>query len=720
MKKITRLLAAGLVALFLMPAFLSLQVNADGGVAINSSNFPDSGFRAAVSSYDTDHNGVLSDAECNAVSNIHCENMGVRSLQGIQYFPNITGLWCLNNNISSMDLSHNTHLVGIWCSNNNFTSLDFTGLPELEWVYCFDNDLRSLNVSNNPNLAYLECNSNPNLGTLDVSHNTKLENLFCSSCGLTSLNVSNNPMLCELDCFKNNLTSLNLSACPKLKRLDIWDNPNLGNVNISNLSELEFYNCANTGATNLDMRYNPQLMLLICGYNPSLTSLNVTNNPRLADLRIDCDYNLSSLDITHNPQLYYLQAFGLHLTSLNISNNPHLVAAYTRGVKADESHLGKPIHSYTIEYGGSDEYFEDLTHSIIVDDECSVITSGGTANAPDVYINYNDAYAGSSQQFATRGEAIQILYEMAGSPAISGSSGFTDIAGSPYANAIRWGEANNICFGSPMICSNTFRPDDLISREDFALMAHRFATRMGFGSAFDYGRTDWFSDFSQIDYYGWGAFTWSIQWGVLTSGGNNCYPHGRMTRNDLIAGANRIFNLDEGASYSARVGGNGPGTATWNSSTSNPSSSASSSFGGASSGAPSGVEIPSSALSANGGEVGDFVDRLYLVVLQRQPDPTGKDHWLSLLNNSTTGADVARGFFFSQEFLSRQLTDEEFLEILYATFFGRTPDDTGRTYWLNKMRNGMTREAVISGFVNSVEWANLCVRYNIRSGATTN
>jgi len=125
-------------------------------------------------------------------------------------------------------------------------------------------------------------------------------------------------------------------------------------------------------------------------------------------------------------------------------------------------------------------------------------------------------------------------------------------------------------------------------------------------------------------------------------------------------------------------------------------------------------------LSANGGEVGDFVDRLYLVVLQRQPDPTGKDHWLSLLNNSTTGADVARGFFFSQEFLSRQMTDEEFLEILYATFFGRTPDDTGRTYWLNKMRNGMTREAVISGFVNSVEWANLCVRYNIRSGGTTN
>lgn len=689
MKHVSRLLVGGLIAALLLPSFGSIRVNADGGVAINSANFPDGNFRSVVSTYDTDHNGFLSDAERLGVNNIHCENKGISSLQGIAYFPNITGLWCLNNNISSWDLSGNTHLVGIWCSDNNFTSLDFTGLNELEWVYCFNNDLRSLNVSNNPNLAYLECNSNPNLGSLNVSNNTKLENLFCSDCGLTSLNLANNPLLCELDCFNNNLTSLNLSACPRLKRLDIWNNPNLGNVNITNLSELEFYNCAKTGATSLNMSGNPQLMLLICGYNPGLTSLNVTNNPRLADLRIDCDYSLPSLDLSHNPQLYYLQAFGLHLTSLNISNNPHLVAAYTRGTRADESHLGKPIHSYTIEYGGSDEYFEDLTHCIVVDDECTVITSGGSASTADVYVNTNDAYAGTNQDFVTRGQAIQLLYEMAGSPAVSGSSRFSDVAGSPYANAIRWGETNNICFGAPLICSDTFKPNELISREDFALMAHRFATRMGFGSAFDYGRTDWFADFSRIDYYGWGAFTWAVQFGVLSTNGSNCYPHGRMTRNDLVAGANQIFHLDEAASYSARVNGNGVATG-----------------------------IAAGGTTTASADVGGFIDRLYLVVLQRQPDPVGKEHWINLLNNGSTGADCASGFFFSQEFLSRQLSDEQFLEILYSTFFDRNSDPEGRSYWLGQLRNGMSRRDVITGFVNSVEWANLCVRYNIRSGGT--
>lgn len=558
MKYLSRLLAGGLVAAFLLPCFGGIRVNADSGIAINSSNFPDPGFRYVVSGFDTDHNGYLSDAERNIVGNIHCESMGITSLQGIEYFPNLVGLWCLRNNLTSMDLSQNTHLVGVWCSENDFTSLDFTGLNELEWVYCFENDLRSLNIRNNPNLAFLECNKNPNLGSLDLSGNSKLENLFCSECGLTSLDVSNNPLLCDLTAFTNHLTSLDLSACPRLKRLDIWDNPNLGDVYIGHLSELEFYNCANTGATYLDMSGSPQLQQLICGYNPTLTYLNVTNNPRLADLRLDCDYNLPTLDVSHNQQLYYLQAFGLHITSLDISNNPHLLPAYTRGAVADESHLGKPIHSYTLEYGGSDEYFEDLTHSLIVDDECRVITSGGTAaTVPDSYINDNDAYAGTNQQFATRGQAIQQFYELAGSPAVSGSSRFTDVAGSPYANAIRWGEINNICFGSPIACSDTFNPDDPICREDFALMAHRFAGVMGYGTSFDYGRTDWYEDFVEIDYYGWGAFTWAIQFEVLNTSNNYCYPHGRMTMSEVQAGANKVFDLDEAASYSSRVNANG-------------------------------------------------------------------------------------------------------------------------------------------------------------------
>ena len=491
---------------------------------------------------------------------------------------------------------------------------------------------------------------------------------------------------------------------------------------ISGLTGLEFYNCAKTGATSLDMSNQPNLMLLFCGYNgETLRSLNIRNNPRLADLRIDCDYNLPSLDLSGNPQLYYLQAFGLHITSLDISHNPSLIAAYTRGAVEDCSHLGKPIHSYTLEYGGSNEYFEDLTHCIVVDDECTVITAGGNpANASNCYINTNDGHG--SEQFATRGEAIQLLYELAGSPSVGGSSRFNDVAGSPYANAIAWGAANNICFGYPGICSDSFCPNEMISREDFALMAHRFAGYMGFGTAFDYGRTDWFDDFYAIDYYGWGAFTWAIQFGVLNPVGNSCCPHGRVTTAELHAGANQIFHLDPAASYSSRVSANGLGNGGGAASTGASSGGSSSGGGGGSSsggGAPAAAPAGGGSPAAAGGVEG-FIDRLYRVVLERDPDPVGKAHWLELLNNGATGADIARGFFFSQEFLarSRQLTDEEFLEILYSTFFDRTPDAGGRAHWLNMMNNGMSRSTVYGGFINSVEWSNLCVRFGIPSGGT--
>ena len=562
MKRLSKLLGGIATAAILLQGLGGLPVHAAGGVYINSSTFPDASLRSIISGrdYDADGNGYLSPSEISRIKNLHCENSNVYSLQGIEYLSSLEGLWCLNNHISSMDLSGNPELKGIWCSHNDFTSLDFTGCPKLEWVYCYNCQLTSINVRNNPELAYIECNANPNLHTLDFSQNTKLENIFASSCGLTSIDVSNCPRLCELAAFKNNLTSLNLSNNPLLKRLDIWDNENLAYVDISNLSQLEYYNVANTAMTSLDMSANPQLMYLVASYNEQMTSINIRNNPRLCQLHLECDYNLGSLDLSGNPQLYFLQAFGMgNLNTLDISNNPFLIAAYQRGVVKDEtSHLGAPIHSYTINYGGSLDPFDVLMHMICKDDDMELITTGGNPNVNMSYIDTNDGHSGS-EQFATRGQAIQLLYEMCGSPAVSGSTRFVDVAGTSYESAVKWGQDNNICFGYPNICADTFCPNELITKEDFALMAHRVALYKGFGTACDYGRTDWFNDFLSIDFYAWVPFTWAVQWEVVTVNTNTncCYPHGRMTMTELQNGANKIFNLNPNASYSAQVNGNG-------------------------------------------------------------------------------------------------------------------------------------------------------------------
>ena len=51
----------------------------------------------------------------------------------------------------------------------------------------------------------------------------------------------------------------------------------------------------------------------------------------------------------------------------------------------------------------------------------------------------------------------------------------------------------------------------------------------------------------------------------------------------------------------------------------------------------------------------DFVTRLYQQCLGREPDPTGHSFWVNALQTGqNTGADVAYGFVFSDEFQNRQ------------------------------------------------------------------
>ena len=146
------------------PMLHATPVLAEADIPITAQYFPDDNFRAVVSQkYDTNHDNVLAWSERKNIMNLKCENSDIYSLAGVEYFPNIQGLWCLNNHISNWDLSGNKDLVGIWCSHNDFTSLDFTGLDNLEWVYCYNCKLTSINFKNNPKLGYLECNANPNL-----------------------------------------------------------------------------------------------------------------------------------------------------------------------------------------------------------------------------------------------------------------------------------------------------------------------------------------------------------------------------------------------------------------------------------------------------------------------------------------------------------------------------------------------------------------------------
>jgi len=511
-------------------------------VAITAAAFPDPNFRAVVTaSCDHDKNGILDAGELSSTINLYCEGRNIRSLKGVEYFTNLQGLWCKDNAITALDLRNNKDLRGVWCSGNPLTALDFSSNPELVWVYCYDCALRSLNVSGNPKMAFIECNTNP-LPVLDVSHNPELEHLTCGSCELTALDLTHNTKLAHLDAFRNHLTSLDVTHNPKLKRLDIWDNTGLGSIDVSQNPGLQYYNCAHNGAAAIDVSRNPELQKLICSYN-QISVLDLSRNPKLVYLDCACN-SIGALDLTHNCRLFFLQAFTNPFTALNLGNNPLLVKTVAEGVRQAEYAVCCG-HSWTIDYGTDLEYFLCIDDTVTLSNTPVAVPESQTATAPSAFPTPADPL--------TREAVVQFLYDLAGRPAVAGTaSRFTDAApGSPYTAALIWADQNHICGGSPDISSDTFGMGQYITRQDLIFMLYRYADCMGYNSAFDFGRSDDFADYYEIDYYAWEAFTWAATWDIINYKGTpgapkeQLYldPHGIAGRAEFAYMLNRLSSF---------------------------------------------------------------------------------------------------------------------------------------------------------------------------------
>ena len=165
------------------------------------------------------------------------------SLQGIEYFESLTELYCLSNQLTSLDVSANTALTKLYCQNNQLTSLDVSGCTALTYLNCGSNQLTSLDVSANTALTTLWCYYNQ-LESLDVSANTALTELECDDNQLTSLDVSANTALTYLDCASNQLTTLDVSGCTALMGLYCYSNQ-LESLDVSGCTALTELYCEN-------------------------------------------------------------------------------------------------------------------------------------------------------------------------------------------------------------------------------------------------------------------------------------------------------------------------------------------------------------------------------------------------------------------------------------------------------------------------------------------
>ena len=250
--KRTRLVSA-LLTLAMVFTFLpfSAFAAAQTYVPLNDKCFPDETFRKYLEQFDKDGDGYLNDTE-RSIGDLDVTSQHIANLKGIEYFTNLTRLYCKDNKLTKLDLSGNAKLQQVYCSSNKLEQLNLSGNSQMRIVECYDNEnLTTLDVSSNPYLKILRC-SNNNLSELDLSHNPDLEILNCNNNKLSELDLSNNKKLEKLYCANNLLKKLDVSNRPSLEEAICNDNQ-LVRLDINNNGKMSALYASNNQLTSLNL-----------------------------------------------------------------------------------------------------------------------------------------------------------------------------------------------------------------------------------------------------------------------------------------------------------------------------------------------------------------------------------------------------------------------------------------------------------------------------------
>ena len=109
-----------------------------------------------------------------------------------------------------------------------------------------------------------------------------------------------------------------------------------------------------------------------------------------------------------------------------------------------------------------------------------------------------------------------------------------------------------------------------------------------------------------------------------------------------------------------------------------------------------------------------FTYRLYDKVMNRKPDIGGLNYWATQLGTKkVTAYEASLYFLHSDEFLKKKTTNEQYVTILYRTFFGREPEKAGMNYWLKQLKNGKSRDYLAKQFAYSKEFQKIINEFGV-------
>lgn len=173
--------------------------------------------------------------------------------------------------------------------------------------------------------------------------------------------------------------------------------------------------------------------------------------------------------------------------------------------------------------------FTDVPSSYWAYDEIQYVVDKGLFNG-------TTATTFSPEAQMKRGQLAAVLYRYAGSPDVSGTSGYTDVSSDRYyADAVTWAKQNDI-FMDDKLDATALNPDEGITRSEFAVMLYNFAVLNGKAEV-DKNADNPFTDMVGVsDEIKTAMVNWAVPAGILNgTSASKMNPFGAIKRSHVAA-----------------------------------------------------------------------------------------------------------------------------------------------------------------------------------------
>ena len=265
------------------------------------------------------------------------------------------------NLTGNLEITDFSQLEYINVYDNSLTGITVSGCPIIDQVSATNNDLTLFSVTDCPMLRLLWCDENPQLEQMDISNLPAMSQLICNDTLIDSLDVSAFPNLFLLHCHNTGISALDVSCNHQLREINI----------------------SNTGITGIDLSPCPFLSDFLCS-NMNISQLDISNNTGLQ--RLFCnDTPISALDLSSNHSLEKLRCYNTLLKELDWN-----VPALALHIMLDSEGDGFVGVDWERAYNPDTDYFENKITAVAVPAENAEFL--GWYNASSELVSTDERY----------------------------------------------------------------------------------------------------------------------------------------------------------------------------------------------------------------------------------------------------------------------------------------------------------------------------------------